>query len=276
MSSILVPQEYSIIFSSSTANGAFNKSASGASFYSDFKDHPLNIPKDAVGAAISLEYASIWNQVANIVTGVNDQIELVVDVNTYLVTIPQGNYSVEDLNAYINSFIYAQNSTYDNAFVITADYPTDLVRVTNKINPSLQTEWNTQTNARTIAFGLTIGYTTDRVLAGTGISVVGDQKAEINVIDNFVIHNDLMDDGILLNGSYDNIVGIVPINVPPSSLISYEPRNPLKLSSGNLKSVSGRTKVHSWVTNEVGQDIQLSDDWSYTLRISWFEPKVVS
>lgn len=276
MSSILVPKEYSIIFSSANANGAFNKSASGASFYSDFKDHPLNIPKDAVGAAISLEYASIWNQVANIVTGVNDQIELVADVNTYLLTIPQGNYSVEDLNNYISSFIYSQNPAYDNAFSITADYPTDLIRVTNKSNPTIQIEFNTQTNARTIAFGLTVGYTTDRTLLGTGVTVVGDQKAEINVIDNFVIHNDLMDDGILLNGSYDNIVGIVPITVPPSSLISYEPRNPLKLSSGNLKSVSGRTKVHSWVTNEVGQDIQLSDDWSYTLRVSWFEPMVVS
>jgi hypothetical protein len=276
MSSILVPKEYSILFSSSTANGAFNKSSSGASFYSDFKDHPINIPKEAVGAAIALEQASIWNQVANIVTGVNDQIDLIVNANPYLVTIPQGNYSVEDINTYINSYVYSQNPAYDNAFSITADYPTDLVRVTNKTNPSVQTEWKTQTNARTIAFGVTVGYTTDRVLTGTGVSVVGDQKAEINVIDNFVIHNDLMDDGILLNGSYNNIVGIVPINVAPSSLINYEPHNPLKLSSGNLKSVSGRTKVHSWVTNEVGQDIQLSDDWSYILRVSWYEPKVVS
>ena len=73
MSSVIVPQEISMIVSSDPNAGAINRDALGSYFEVPLTDGGLEIPKNAQNVSVSVEEATIWWVVPNIITGVNDK-----------------------------------------------------------------------------------------------------------------------------------------------------------------------------------------------------------
>jgi len=74
MSSVIVPQEISMIVSSDPNAGAINRDALGSYFEVPLTDGGLEIPKNAQNVSVSVEEATIWWVVPNIITGVNDKL----------------------------------------------------------------------------------------------------------------------------------------------------------------------------------------------------------
>ena len=81
-------------------------SADGSSFQVTLHD-PIVIPKEAVECKIGVIAANVWNTSPNIAASYgNNQFEFTTTsapAGTYPLTIPDGLYSVEGLNAYLSS-----------------------------------------------------------------------------------------------------------------------------------------------------------------------------
>lgn len=280
MTTVLVQNQDSYLFSSSTENGALNKSTDNSSFYVDMQSYPISIPKEAVSTSISLDYASIWNDVYNVTVGNNDQISLTITGSSLVqpMTIPPGSYSVEDLSKEINrQIINADPATFTaNVISLEPDYPTGKV-IIKCLNTAL-TDVLFNTNVRTLAFGNFLGFVSQLTLSFTAVGqyFIGSDIANINVIDFFLIHTDLVQNGIPINGFYSNTISKVPILKAPGALINYEPTNPTKVEATNLQEVIGRRTVRFWVTNEKNEAITMPSDYSFSLRIEYSMPMVLS
>ena len=64
----MIPEEISMIVTSDPNAGAINRSADGSYFEIQLQDG-LQLPKEALNVNISMEEASIWWVVPNIITG---------------------------------------------------------------------------------------------------------------------------------------------------------------------------------------------------------------
>ena len=73
MSSVIVPQEMSMIVSSDPTAGAINRDTLGSYFEVPLTDGGLEIPKNAQNVTVSVEESTIWWVIPNIITGVNDK-----------------------------------------------------------------------------------------------------------------------------------------------------------------------------------------------------------
>ena len=81
--------EINLIVSSDPTQGAFNRSADGSYFEIKLEDNGIQIPKDATQCYLSVEEATVWWTVPNVITGVNDHVyirgpsaaETVTDIN---------------------------------------------------------------------------------------------------------------------------------------------------------------------------------------------------
>jgi hypothetical protein len=69
---MMVPQEITMILSSDPNNGAVNKSSDGSYFEIQLQDG-LNLPAEALSATLSVEEATVWWTIPNIITGQNDK-----------------------------------------------------------------------------------------------------------------------------------------------------------------------------------------------------------
>lgn len=69
---MMVPQEISMIVSSDPQNGASNRSADGSYFEIQLQDG-LSLPAEALNATLSVEEATVWWVIPNIITGKNDK-----------------------------------------------------------------------------------------------------------------------------------------------------------------------------------------------------------
>ena len=69
---MMVPQEITMIVSSDPNNGAVNRSADGSYFEIQLQDG-LNLPAEALSATLSVEEATVWWTIPNIITGQNDK-----------------------------------------------------------------------------------------------------------------------------------------------------------------------------------------------------------
>lgn len=94
----MVPEEISFIVSSDPENGAINRNKDGSSFEIQFDDG-LEIPKDALNVNVSVEEATVWWVVPNIIEGVNDKMYIT----------GEGAQTVEDSI----SLGYAPTDTYE-------------------------------------------------------------------------------------------------------------------------------------------------------------------
>lgn len=81
--------EINIIVSSDPSQGAFNRSADGSYFEIFLQDNGIQIPKDATQCYLSVEEATVWWTVPNVITGVNDQVPI---------WGPSGAETVSDIN----------------------------------------------------------------------------------------------------------------------------------------------------------------------------------
>ena len=106
---MLVESEISLLVTSDPSQGAVNVSSDGSSFEIQL-DEPIEVPKDALNVNVSVEEATIWWSIPNIITGVNDKIYIYGDNDVavpvpqlFVITIAQGLYDLTGLNNSVQS-----------------------------------------------------------------------------------------------------------------------------------------------------------------------------
>lgn len=139
--SFTIPEEISMIVSSDPINGATNISPDGSYFEVQLQDG-LRIPKDALNVNISVEEATIWWSVPNIITGENDKLYITgpdtLDViQNYVLTIPQGLYDLAGINEAMARELEAAGAKIDPEPLITLSPDEATQRVQMRFNYGL-------------------------------------------------------------------------------------------------------------------------------------------
>lgn len=262
-----IQKEFSMIISSDSDTGAINKSTDGSRFEIQL-ENGLEIPKGAHNCTIQVENATIWNSVANVITGVNDTITIdglnASDAGTtYTIVLPQGLYNLSQLNSTIEYMLRDAGGKFDPLPQVsfTAD------EATNKVEMHVNYDGVTVrfNAARTIGQMLGFASTTFGDYANAPDTILATSVATLNNIDYFLIHSDLTNLGMRVNNKYYQTIAQVLIDVAPGSQIISQPNHPPKIDCPHLIG-SNRSHIRFWLTNHQNEAVNTSGE-NFSMRV---------
>jgi hypothetical protein len=237
--------EIPIIASSSVNAGAKNVSDIGSSFEIQL-DQAIIMPSDIVNCTVQVDEATIWWTIPNISVTLNNNkfyIEhLTVD---YVITIPTGLYSVSDLNNTLDREILAATGLSG-----LVDFAPD--NATQKVELTINQAGTQIDFTQSDTFRDVVGFNSQLVPAvvSTGIyTQLGDNIAQFNTIDYFLLHSDIVDRGIRVNDKYSQTIAQILIDTEPGSQIVSREFNPPKSDAIGL---AGTTidRIKFWLTDQ--------------------------
>lgn len=273
--SFTVPEEISMIVSSDPNNGAANRSPDGSYFEVQLQDG-LKVPKDALNVNISVEEATIWWSVPNIITGINDKIYITgPDINdvvqSYVLTIPQGLYDLAGINEAIARELEADNAKIDPETLITLSPDEATQKVQLRFNYATVTiDFQPNDTPRDILGFDALLYTPipDNPLLAPNV-------AGFNTVNYFLIHSDLTNKGIRFNNNYNQTIGQVLIDVSPGSQIVSKPFNPARINAQELAGAN-RTNLRFWLTDDEDRRVNTNGEyWTARIVIHYLKPYVI-
>lgn len=231
----LVEQEISWIINSNPNEGVYNIS-SRANSYDAVQinlQQPLKIPQNAINCKLKVLSSNIWNNESNIIANENDKL-LIIGKNSsgiitnFLITIPEGSYSVSEFNQAVLSEL-ANQDAQDGMLSIQPD------DATSKVEIRLNYAYVGVSFAVPNSCYEILGFLNNQSLGsqdGSGLNYIDNitytatNIAKFNVINFYLISSDLVSQGLRFNNDYRQIIGESPISVRPGSLIIHEPYHP--------------------------------------------------
>jgi len=274
--SFTIPEEISMIVSSDPINGATNISPDGSYFEVQLQDG-LSIPKDALNINISVEEATIWWSVPNVITGENDKMYITgpdtADVITnYIITLPQGLYDLSGINAAIARELEIAGAKIDPDPLITLSPDEATQRVQIRFNyATVSIDFTPNDTFRVI-----LGFNSQVYTPVPDNPILAPNVAAFNRVNYFLIHSDLTNKGIRFNNNYNQTIGQVLIDVAPGSQIVSRPFNPAKINAQELAGTS-RTNLRFWITDDEDRRVNTNNEyWSARVVIHYLRPFVVS
>lgn len=259
--------EIPIIVDSSAAAGAINKTADGSTFEIELDD-PITIPADAVNVHVQVQESTIWWVIPNIETNINDTFSLDDGLGggPYVVTIAQGLYDLSGLQQAVESALVTAGAA-GGQFTFLADNATQKVII--RLNATGVTVDFTVPNT----FFVILGFLVTDVLGPTVVAqtdFTATNVAAFNTIDYFLIHSDIVPQGIRTNNSYNQTIAQVLIDTTPGSQIVSRPFNPPKSEAQNLIGAL-RRRLKFWLTTQDGVTLvdTNSESWSARVVISY-------
>ena len=255
--------EINLIANSNPANGAVNLSEDGSEFSIIF-DNPLRIPKsDSVH--LSCPQAFVWWTIANVIEGVNNKLYInnLETGQNYIVQIPEGLYDLNGLNQAIDRSLTQLGVQTEPVPLITLLPDSATQRVVIEGNGSnLQVDFTYPDTLREI-----LGF--DGQIYNIATPVLAPNVARFNTVNSFLLHTDLCNNGIKLNGKYNQTVAQVLINVAPGSQIVYEPFRPSRIFTPELSN-RNITTARFWLTNDKNERVNTGGEyWSMKIRIEY-------
>lgn len=278
----LVNKELTYFISSSLKLGAQNKDKNGSRFQIKL-DRPIEIPNNAVDVSMEVTSANIWFTTPNISTLYQNN-QIYIDYNDgvnqqlFVFTIPDGLYSVASLNQTIEHLLTAETipGSADkfpcNSIVLGADTATQKVKARLELNLSIITDPAQANNiASTLGWydpndpNLDIGAIGPPTYAGQIFTA--PEIARLNKINSYLLHGDIVKNGIQVNNTQANILTEIQLNVSPGKLLTYRPYLPYKLDGAHLK-YGSRDLLTFWLTNELNEYIDMNnEDYSFAITI---------
>ena len=264
--------ENSYLFSSATSNGS-KQSETGSTFTIQLSQ-PLQIPANARNISISVPQASIWNSVPNISSTLANNIfrgtytDLAgTGTITISTTIADGQYNIHQLETAIKQDIINQGgSTTTSPFSFIADDAQQKVII--KVD-SVDTviDFTYTNNCREI-----LGFDSQILGTYSVLSyITAESVAQFNNINQFLIHSDLVSNGMQTNNTFSNTICQVPITASPGSLINFDPKNVTRISAPEMRGMK-KSVLRFWLTNESNNLVDTnSEDWLFRMVISYDE-----
>lgn len=278
---MMVRKQISMLVSSDPSLGAKNVSSDGSRFEIALET-PITIPKDAVGVHVACEESTVWWTIPNIVTGVNDTFYVTGDDDqaipvqqNYVIVIPQGLYDISGLNNALLSGLEAAGArtSPDPIVTLDADSSTQKVQIRlNYTNSSVDFSAGKTDTCRDI-----LGFDPQVVGpdAGAPLNILADNVAAFNTINSFLIHSDIVGQGIRFNNTYNQTIAQVLIDVAPGSQIVSTPFHPAQSDANELIG-SKRSHIRFWLTDDSNDAVNTNTEfWTTRLVISYQQPMVI-
>jgi hypothetical protein len=255
-------QTVSLFLSSATAT---DYEQSVGTFRVNF-DNPIQIPRDAKTCQLRVIQADIWNLVSNVSPSVGDKISIQIGgVGTvYVLTVPEGQYSVEALNAAIQNELIINGLVATN-LVISADAATQKVLFSTDTAGTIVSFPTADSMYNILGFPLGGSLTLTTALA----TFTAPNIAAFNNVNTFLVHSDIVDGGIPVNGKNLGVIAKVPITVRSGSLIPFAPGYPIAVSCNNIIGSSIQS-IQVWLTSEDGfTRVNTREDFGVLIELSY-------
>ena len=256
MSGPLRSQAY--FFSSRPESGAQNVSADGSAFSVQF-DTPLRVPPEASYCELGLAAASIWNTSPNISPAFsNNTLAGTILGTPFTLTFAEGLYSLDAVNAEI----VRQIPNGISFKPVESQQKTEL-----DLNADVLIDFSAPSSIVSL-----LGFPPSAGVVGSPTLItktLSPSTAQLNRNNTLLIRSDIVSGGLPVNSNARGIVGEVPINVVPGSLIQYQPQNILWFDASELIGNS-RQNIRFELVNEAEQRVPTSGDaYSFVLMLRW-------
>jgi hypothetical protein len=282
---MLIPEEINFLISSDPSQGALNLTKDGSRFTVKLEE-AIEVPKDALNVNLSVEEATVWWTVPNIITGENDKLYVTgptqlnpATIQTAIITIPLGLYDASGLNETVQQLL--ENAGFQTTdgipaitkpiFTITTDDATSKIILRFEY-PTVQIDF-TQNNTPREILGFNSLVYGPYPLAPQNIPA--PNVAGFNTVNYFLIHSDLVQQGIRFNNNYNQTIAQVLIDVAPGSQIVSKPFNPAK-SNCNRLAGSKIDRFTVWLTDDKQREVNTNNEY-FTARIviRWLHPHIL-
>lgn len=289
----LIPVIQDYYFSSDPANGALDVSNIGDEFRVRFTDGALHIPREAINVEVSVPSASIWYNTPNVqITNTDGQTKnntLVISAKhpsdllpiVYNIELPK--MLVSDI-AQIQSVIMKQIneqasaswSTVGPPVVFTQDAATFRIIMTLPVYsvPSFVDFTASDSVSNLLGFDKQVYFNNSNIGGSPATSVFNGPRVPVfDNVNSYLIHCDMIQTGILINGQSSQTVAQVPIDVDKAGFqIQFKEPIPPVTQAPHIAG-SRRDVIRCWLTNE--RNVRVDTDgqrWSFRLRIQFLLP----
>lgn len=266
----LITKHTSLLLSSSESNGAVNKTADGSEFTVNLDDENIVIPEDALDCNIWVQDAEYFFTFPNILTGVNDLITITYlnapnPILTYNLVIPQGLYSINDLDEAIQVLLLNQVGYPEATPLIELLGQDATQKVLIKYNyDGVRVNLNGAQTFRDI-IGFEAGLYPAAGVSTANTYDTAQNVAAFNTLKYVLFSCDLCDNGFANNTKYDFYVARSLIDKDVGQQITYTPPLKQKLSAVNLigKKLS-RTRIK--LLDDLGNDVNTNNE-TYSIHV---------
>lgn len=266
MSSVIVDKQLSFSFSSNPATGALNVRNDGSSF-SVALDTAIRIPKDAVDCTLDVIQASLWYTMPNIAQSFgNNTLYFTYNGNAYVFAIPDGLYSLSDLNSAISRHL-SNIGLPSNLFIISGDSSTQKTIITYTI-AGVRIDFNSPNNIRTV-LGFNARLSPVNANAVAGQSEYSDTQAKFNRINSFLVRSSLVNHGLPINNTGAGIIASIPITSSPGAQINYQPNISITINAANIPESPIQFINFDLLDQDLRSVNTLGEYWSITVQIKY-------
>ena len=229
------------------------------------------IPGSWNGRAVLFEFGGIDSTESTFTTTnpvpagtVSGSVTLVQNIT---LTIPDGNYTTGSLSDKVQQLLTTvtrEDSTSrfaPNSIIIAENL------ATQKVNIALALGMQVDTAGSSVA--TILGFQNNPTLIPTygGQVFTAMDVAQLNRVNQYLIHSDLVQGGIPNNGTTNNVIAEVPITAAAGYPIYYQPYNPFKLDASHLTQGT-RTSVTFYLTDEQNRPAS-TGAWIFSLVMSY-------
>jgi hypothetical protein len=263
--------EINLVANSNPVNGATEVSANGSQFTLPITGGKLQISKSAQDILISMNSATIWNTIPNILNGVNSTLSItgpdVADTPTvYTIDLPTGLYDLSTISTSIAAQLSSAGAkTADGALIeFYPNYATSKADL--KINyDTVVVDFSSVTSLATV-----LGFNPTTYGPYTNIPFVEPAPLPINLanVTSIQVHSSYTQAGLIIGNTYTQTIGIVQMTAGVGTLVTYAPPNPPKIPSQHLAGTNA-TSIVFWLTDQNGDTITMPDFWEVVLTISY-------
>jgi hypothetical protein len=268
----MIHKELNLLVNSASILGATKVTSDGSTFEVLLNDS-LQIPSQAKNTNISVHSATIWNNLANVKTNVNDFLTIGFNNGVsgdilYTIIIPEGNYSVNELDLAIFEYISTNHDDLPNDVItISGDSAQQKIQITfNYENVHIDFTGGSPTTGMHLLLGFP--YTDTITSPNASTTIFGNSVARFNAIEYYLIHSNLVNNGILMNSEYSKTIAKVLITSSPGDQIAYQPSVPVRVFEDiNYKN---NKRLRFWLTDQLNQEVSTGGEtWSAHIVISY-------
>ena len=229
----------------------------------------IQIPPEAYNITLELRQATLWWSVLNIKAGVNDAFRFLVSgdpSSPYDITLDPGLYDVSALNAAVNNKLINEGLA-SGLITITGDSATQKIILTFSA-VSQRVEW-----VATSFFEL-CGFNTGQFVPAAGFttgpySELAPNVANFSSVSSFLIHTDLVQNGIPQGNQDHQMIADIPISVAPGSQQIYQPFNPTQININHWRGQS-LNSFTVWVTDQINRSLDFNgEDFTVLIIIKY-------
>lgn len=234
-------------------------------------EEPIMVPATAKYCWLRILNAEVPNTNPNIITDVNDKLYFSYNfgggaVNDEI-TFPQGIYDIDSINDEIERQLYEIDPLLTYSFRFGANTATQkamLVIDTTGGAPAVTIDFSINYDQ---TIGYLLGYNNDTYVFAQNIKtqVSPPNTARINTTEFFLLHCDLVQNGIRFNNTWTQIIARVIIDSGAGSMIEHRPFNIPKIDASELIG-NYKTKIKTWVTDQNNQLINTSGE-NFTVSV---------